>query len=79
MVPYMLLQKVHENDTEVVYQFGPNKDLHGRMVLNKIDGSIAELDPVPVENAEDVFASMAAKLREHWRNGVIPNRGFWAV
>jgi len=78
MAFYVLLLKEQENDKEVVYQYGPEETCLGRITLSKADGSVTELEPAPGGNSEDLFIRAAMKVRQHWRDGVFPDKSCWA-
>ncbi|MCM3260620.1 hypothetical protein M3664_22775 [Paenibacillus lautus] len=47
MASYVLLLKEHEDDHIVVYRFGPNEDVMGKIELNKTTKKFAELESLP--------------------------------
>lgn len=47
MASYVLLLKEQEDDESVVYRFGPNEDVMGKIELNKITKMFSELESIP--------------------------------
>ncbi|WP_313637000.1 hypothetical protein [Paenibacillus sp.] len=47
MASYVLLLKEQEDDETVVYRFGPNEDVMGKIELNKITKMFSELESIP--------------------------------
>lgn len=78
MAFYVLLMKEQENEREVVYKHGPRETSLGRIMLNKCDGSVTELEPAPAGDSEHLFMCAAVKLRQHWRDGASPQWSCWA-
>jgi hypothetical protein len=74
MALYVLLVKESEDDQSVVYLFGPNEDQLGRLRINKNNGAVEELTPVPTDNAKKFFMPAAVKIRQHWRNNLFPDK-----
>ncbi|MFD0671913.1 hypothetical protein [Cohnella sp. GCM10027633] len=55
MASFVLLLKEFEDDEKVVYRFGPNEDLMGKIELNKEKETIQEIEPVLDANNESKF------------------------
>ncbi|WP_405097375.1 hypothetical protein [Oceanobacillus sp. FSL H7-0719] len=55
MAAYVLLLKEYEDDDTVVYKFGPNEEIMGKMELNKITGKFSELESLPEQNIPTKF------------------------
>ncbi|MOA60084.1 hypothetical protein D3C78_1848770 [compost metagenome] len=55
MASFVLLLKEMENEERVVYKFGPNENVMGRIELNKITRKFAELEPIPDPNISTKF------------------------
>lgn len=55
MASYVLLLKDHEDDETVVYRFGPNEDIMGKIKLNKITKKFTELESLPDPNIPNKF------------------------
>jgi hypothetical protein len=47
LASYVLLLKEHEDDETVVYRFGPNEIVMGKIELNKVTKKFAELETLP--------------------------------
>ncbi|OBZ13598.1 hypothetical protein [Bacillus sp. FJAT-26390] len=77
MAIYVMLVKEEENDTHVIYQFGPEEDKLGKVKLDKRTGDFEELLPVPNISRESNFYLFRAVsrlqkiLKEN--NGVFPD------
>ena len=78
MAFYVLLWKEKEDDTSVVYCFSPDEKLFGRLWLDKSNGEIKEIEPVPINNSQAVFVRAAIKIRQHWKQGNFPEKTCWA-
>ncbi len=55
MASYVLLLKEHEDDEKVVYKFGPNEDVMGKIELNKTTRKISEIESLPDPNIPSKF------------------------
>ncbi|NQX69584.1 hypothetical protein HQN90_25965 [Paenibacillus alba] len=78
MASYVLLLKEMENEERVVYKFGPNEDMMGKIELNKITRKFAEIEPIPdISISNKFYFDRAAQrisvcfIRE---NGRFPDR-----
>lgn len=78
MASYVLLLKEHEDNERVIYRFGPNENIMGKIELNKVTRRFTELETLPDPNLSSkfYFDRAAQKLvvcliRE---NGVFPER-----
>jgi hypothetical protein len=78
MAAYVLLLKENENAEKVTYRFGLTEEELGLLCLNKINGSVEELFPVPTVDSQAVFPRAAVKVRQHWREGFFPKESCWA-
>lgn len=47
LASYVLLLKEFENDESVIYKFGPNENVMGKIELNKITRKFSELEGIP--------------------------------
>lgn len=78
MASYVLLLKEYEDDETVVYKFGPNEKIMGKISLNKITGKFSELESFQDESIPtDFYYDRAAQrlgvclVRE---GGVFPDK-----
>ncbi|ASS91427.1 MULTISPECIES: hypothetical protein [Aeribacillus] len=55
MASYVLLLKEYEDDETVVYKFGPNEEIMGKIELNKITRKFSELESLPDQNIPSKF------------------------
>lgn len=55
MASFVLLLKEFEDDEKVVYRFGPNEQVMGKIELNKEKETIQEIEPVQNANNESKF------------------------
>ncbi|MEG5034425.1 hypothetical protein [Microcoleus sp. AT3-D2] len=78
MAFYVLLLKEQEDDTAVIYHFGPDEDHLGALWLDKSSGAVKELKKTPVNNSEAFFPRAAVKVRQHWKAGMFPPKTCWA-
>lgn len=78
MAFYVLLLKESEDESSVIYSFGPHEEELGRLQLIKADGVVREIEPVPTENSEAFFTRAAVKLHQHWQKGHFPEKSCWA-
>jgi hypothetical protein len=78
MAFYVKLQKEHEDDTNVIYRFGAQKEKLGRLRLNKTNGIVDELDPAQADNPTAFFTRATVKVRQHWRKRNFPEESCWA-
>lgn len=47
LASYVLLLKEFENNESVIYKFGPNENVMGKIELNKITRKFSELEGIP--------------------------------
>jgi len=55
MASYVLLLKEYEDEETVVYKFGPNEEIMGRIELNKITGKFSEVKSLPDQSLSTKF------------------------
>lgn len=55
MASYVLLLKEYEDNETVVYKFGPNEAIMGKIELNKINRKFSELESIPDQNIPTKF------------------------
>ncbi|MEW4284566.1 hypothetical protein [Priestia koreensis] len=55
MGAYVLLLKEYENDEIVIYSFGPNENMMGKIQLNKVSKKFSELEPIAHPNIPAKF------------------------
>lgn len=55
MASFVLLLKEHEDESVVIYKFGPNEQQMGRIELNKITNVFAELESVSDQKGSSKF------------------------
>ncbi|MFE3577290.1 hypothetical protein [Lysinibacillus sp. NPDC059133] len=55
MASYVLLLKEYEDNETVVYRFGPNENIMGKIELNKFTRKYTELDVIPDNNFSSEF------------------------
>lgn len=79
---YILILKVEEDDSKVIYSFGPNEETMGKLVYNKVKQTVSELEPVFADNSrrsETYFSRAAQKVVSHiFKDGEYPDRTCWA-
>jgi hypothetical protein len=75
---YILLLKLEEDAAQVTYRFGPDEQHLGALRLNKADGEVEQLEPVPGQDGPALFTRAAVKIRQHWKQGAFPERTSWA-
>ncbi|WP_232698306.1 hypothetical protein [Brevibacillus daliensis] len=55
MASYVLLLKEYEDNEIVVYRFGPNENIMGKIELNKVTRKFSELETLPNPNIPSKF------------------------
>ncbi|MGG1592422.1 hypothetical protein [Terribacillus saccharophilus] len=55
MASYVLLLKDYEDNDSVIYRFGPNEKVMGKIKLNKSTRQFSELEELPDENIPSKF------------------------
>lgn len=55
LASYVLLLKEYENNETVVYKFGPNEEVMGKIELNKVTRKFSELESSPDQNIPSKF------------------------
>lgn len=78
MAVFVLLIKEYEDDGKVVYKYGPNEDVTGKIEYNKIDRAFKEIEAIEQEGvSNEFFINLAAQrisrivVRE---KGIFPER-----
>jgi hypothetical protein len=75
---YILLLKDLDDETQVTYRFGPDEQHLGALRLNKSDGEVEQVEPVPGQDTQAFFTRAAVKIRQHWKQGAFPEKTSWA-
>ncbi|MMZ47643.1 hypothetical protein D1872_92930 [compost metagenome] len=55
MGAFVLLFKEYEDDTVVIYKYGPNEHTMGKIQLNKDTKLFSEIEPLPDSNHSNKF------------------------
>ncbi|EPY2274697.1 hypothetical protein ACFLKB_00705 [Clostridium sp. FAM 1755] len=78
MAVFVLLIKEYEDAEKVVYKYGPNEEVMGKIEYNKIDRTFKEIEAIEQEgDSNEFFINLAAQrisrivVRE---KGVFPER-----
>ena len=78
MAVYVLLLKEYEDEEKVIYKYGPNEEITGKIEYNKKSNKLFEIEPIIKEGiSNDFYVKRAAQklavisVRE---NGVFPER-----
>ncbi|MFJ3388369.1 hypothetical protein [Lysinibacillus sp. NPDC086135] len=76
MVSYVLLLKEYEDNETVVYRFGPNEHIMGKIELNKFTRKFSELEVIPDFASKFYFDRAAQRLTVCLvkEGGVFPDR-----
>lgn len=78
LASFVLLLKEIDTEERVVYKFGPNENMMGKIELNKVTRKFAELEPIPDVNISSkfYFDRAAQKLSIYFirENGNFPDR-----
>ncbi len=61
---YVIIEKVYENEKQVVYNFGPSPNSFEKLVINKETGEINRLE-TSVNNPNYYYLKAVAKLNRH--------------
>lgn len=78
MASSVYVDKVRENDEEVVYRFGPSDSQNGELLLNKKTGEIKQLVPVSVGNSGFYYQRAAMKILRHHQAKEYPEKTQYA-
>ncbi|WP_433922647.1 hypothetical protein [Paenibacillus taichungensis] len=80
MTTYVLLVKEEETRDFVVYKFGPDENLLGKIKLSKSDGECEEIEKVPGSTTNFYFLRAASKLIRILKenDGIFPDRTSYA-
>lgn len=82
MAVYILIVKEEEDDSAVVYRFGPNEETIGKLLYNKKSQTFSELEPVFCDNSkrsEFYFNRAAQKLAKAIiKDREYPDKTCWA-
>ncbi|MDD1505920.1 hypothetical protein LAV73_12040 [Lysinibacillus xylanilyticus] len=78
MASYVLLLKEYEDNETVVYRFGPNEHIMGKIELNKFTRKFSELEVIPDKNFASKFyfdrAAQRLAVCLVKEDGVFPDR-----
>ncbi|WP_419958280.1 hypothetical protein [Psychrobacillus psychrotolerans] len=78
MASYVLLLKEYEDDETVVYKFGPNEEIMGKIELNKITRKFSELESLPDQHIPSKFyfdrAAQRLAVCLVRENGIFPDK-----
>ncbi|MEC0281558.1 hypothetical protein [Terribacillus saccharophilus] len=78
MASYVLLLKDYEDSESVIYRFGPNEKIMGKIKLNKLTRQFSELERLPDENIPSKFyfdrAAQRMAIYLAREGGVFPNK-----
>ncbi|WP_079504843.1 hypothetical protein [Mesobacillus jeotgali] len=78
MASYVLLLKEYEDSEKVVYKFGPNENIMGKIELNKLTRKFSELEVIPDQNIPSKFyfdrAAQRLAVCLMREGGVFPDR-----
>lgn len=55
LASYVLLLKEYEDDETVVYKFGSNEEMMGKIELNKVTKKVLDLQSLPEQNLASTF------------------------
>jgi len=78
MAVYVLLLKEYEDEEKVIYKYGPNEEITGKIEYNKKSNKLIEIEPIVKEGiSNDFYVKRAAQklavisVRE---DGVFPEK-----
>ena len=76
MAVYILLSKEYEDEEKVIYKYGPNEEITGKIEYNKKSNKIIEIEPIVKDGIWNDFyvKRVAQKLAviSARENGVFP-------
>lgn len=78
MAVYVLLLKEYEDEEKVIYKYGPNEEITGKIQYNKKSNKIIEIEPIIKEGiSNDFYVKRAAQklaVISVRANGVFPEK-----
>jgi len=78
MAFYIQISKVEETETDVTYNYESNSPQTGIVQISKGSGNCEILQTIDGE-IEDCYAKRACwALMRHWKEGVLPDKTYWA-
>lgn len=63
MAVYVLLIKDFEDDEKVIYKYGPNEEITGKIEYNKKSNKLIEIEPIVKEGISNEFYVTRAAQR----------------
>ncbi len=78
MAIYIEIEKVKDVNDSVEYKFGLLNDNYGVLTINKTSGEVIMLEPMESDKKKNHFARAAHKVKQHWKEGKLPNKTCWA-
>lgn len=78
MAVYVLLLKEYEDEEKVIYKYGPNEEITGKIEYNKKSNKLIEIEPIIKEGiSNDFYVERAAQklaVISVKANGVFPEK-----
>lgn len=78
MAVYVLLLKEYEDEEKVIYKYGPNEEITGKIEYNKKSNKIIEIEPIIKEGiSNDFYIKRAAQklaVISVRANGIFPEK-----
>ncbi len=78
MAVYVLLIKDFEDDEKVIYRYGPNKEITGKIEYNKKANKLIEIEPIVKDGISNEFyvtrAAQRLAVLSIRENAVFPER-----
>ena len=78
MAIYIVIRKSDEGADFADYRFGLTEDACGRFRIAKKTGELTLLEPAPNDERNMLYFRAAAKVKQHWEEGGLPDQLCWA-
>lgn len=73
----IMIKKLSETETKVVYEFSDDVVGAGQLQLDKESGEVKEVIPAPKDETGRRFQRAAMKVAQHWQSGELPSETSW--
>ncbi|MEJ2463484.1 MAG: hypothetical protein P8098_17920 [Candidatus Thiodiazotropha sp.] len=78
MAFYFKIEKTDENDSKVTYRFTGDRGVFGLFEIDKGSGEFTLKEPMPGDEAQNIYRRASVKVLREWREGNLPEKTEWA-
>jgi hypothetical protein len=78
MAFYIKIEKTDEDDSKATYRFTGDGGACGLFEIDKESGEFTLKEPMPGDEAKNVYRRASIKVLREWREGNLPEKTEWA-